>query len=64
MGKILIISILLFPFIAMAQQTDSLEVSRLNEDWIASYAKKDTTAMNRILAEDFRMISPNWKNSK
>ncbi len=61
MGRILIISILLFPFISMAQQKDSLEVSRLNQNWIASYAKKDTTAMNRILAEDFRMISPNWK---
>ncbi|HTE08924.1 MAG TPA: nuclear transport factor 2 family protein [Flavitalea sp.] len=61
MGRIFIISIFLVPFFSAAQQTDSLEVDRLNKDWIASYAKKDTSAMNRILAEDFRMISSNWK---
>ncbi|HTF31576.1 MAG TPA: nuclear transport factor 2 family protein [Flavitalea sp.] len=61
MGRFFIISILLIPFISLAQQTDSLEVSRLNKNWIASYAKRDTTTMNRILAEDFRMISPKGK---
>jgi len=61
MGRIFIISFFLFPFISVAQQTDSLEVARLNKNWIASYAERDTTAMNRILAEDFRMISPKGK---
>jgi ketosteroid isomerase-like protein len=62
MTRILLSLLLSFPFIGFtqqtAQQTDSAIVSKLNLDWIASYAKRDTTTMQRILADDFLLISP------
>lgn len=33
-------------------------VRQLNQEWIASYATRDTATMQRILADDFIMISP------
>jgi ketosteroid isomerase-like protein len=58
MTRLLPLLILCIPFMGFAQQTDSAIVSQLNRDWIASYAKRDTAAMQRILANDFLLISP------
>lgn len=58
MNRLFLSVMLLFPAAGFAQQTDSAIVNRLNQQWIASYAQKDTTAMQQILADDFLMISP------
>jgi ketosteroid isomerase-like protein len=70
MPRLLLSLVLSFPFICVAQQnseqnsrqtsqqSDSVIVSQLNLDWIGSYAKRDTATMQRILADDFLLISP------
>ena len=57
MPRLLLSLFLFIPFAGFAQQTDSAIVSQLNRNWIASYAKKDTAMMQRILASDFIMIT-------
>ena len=46
---------------AGAQASDRDIVAGLNRTWIASYEKKDTAAMERILAADFVMVNPAGK---
>jgi ketosteroid isomerase-like protein len=58
MTRLILTLFLCIPFVGFAQQTDSAIVSQLNRDWIASYAKRDTATMQRILANDFLQISP------
>ena len=53
-----VLSILLFQN-AFAQNKDVDELKKLNQDWIHSLLKKDTTTLSNILADDFILISPN-----
>ena len=46
---------------AGAQASDRDIVAGLNRTWIASYEKKDTAAIERILAADFVMVNPAGK---
>jgi len=44
---------------AFSQNKDVDELKKLNQDWIHSLLKKDTTTLSNILADDFILISPN-----
>ena len=43
---------------AFSQNKDIEELTRLNEDWLNSYQKKDAATLNKIFADDFVLISP------
>jgi hypothetical protein len=43
---------------AFSQNKAIEELTKLNQDWLNSYPKKDTAALNKILSEDFILISP------
>ena len=60
----LLLSILLTAIFqnAFSQNRDIEELTRLNQDWLNSYHKKDTATLNKIFADDFVLISP--KGSK
>src|SRR5215831_5920582 len=53
-----VLSMLLFQN-AFSQNKDVDELKKLNQDWIHSLIKKDTTTLSNILADDFILISPN-----
>ena|SRR5215469_10813130 len=53
-----VLSMLLFQN-AFSQNKDVDELKKLNQDWIHSLLKKDTTTLSNILADDFILISPN-----
>lgn len=55
---LVVISIFSFSVAGFSQTSDSSIVSRLNRQWIASFAIRDTAAMARILADDFILIGP------
>ena len=44
---------------AFPQFKDMEELKRLNRDWLNSYPTKDTATLNKILANDFILVSPN-----
>ena len=44
---------------AFPQNKDIEELTKLNKDWLNSYQTKDTATLNKILANDFILISPN-----
>ena len=46
---------------AFAQGDDSDVIKQMNNQWLQSYPKRDTTTLSRILAHDFVMISPTGK---
>ena len=56
----LLLSILLTTILqnAFSQNKDIEELTRLNQDWLNSYHKKDTATLNKIFADDFVLISP------
>jgi uncharacterized protein (TIGR02246 family) len=58
--KNLLLSILLAIIFqnAFSQNKDVEELTRLNQDWLNSYQKKDAATLNKIFAEDFILISP------
>lgn len=59
MPKLLVFILLMIIFInAFAQNKDIEELTRLNQDWLNSYIKKDTATLNKIFADDFILISP------
>ncbi|KAA2238897.1 nuclear transport factor 2 family protein [Chitinophaga agrisoli] len=58
MHHLFLLSLILIPFTSFGQESDSAIISRLNRNWIASYATKDTAAMQQILADDMIMIAP------
>lgn len=41
-----------------AQAKEMNELRKMNEDWIASYPKKDSATLNKIFADDFVLINP------
>ncbi|MES1218728.1 MAG: nuclear transport factor 2 family protein [Bacteroidota bacterium] len=41
-----------------SQNKDVHELTKLNQEWLNSYHKKDTATLNRIFADDFVLISP------
>lgn len=41
-----------------SRKDDREIIAELNRKWIASYATRDTTTIQRVLADDFIMISP------
>ena len=43
---------------AFSQNKDIEELTRLNQDWLNSYQKKDAATLNKIFADDFVLISP------
>lgn len=43
---------------AFSQTKDTEELTRINQDWLNSYPKKDASMLNKIFAEDFVLISP------
>ena len=43
---------------AFSQNKDIEELTRLNQDWLNSYQKKDAATLNKIFADDFLLISP------
>ena len=43
---------------AVSQSRDIEELKKLNEAWITSYPKKDTTTIGKILAPDFSLVNP------
>ena len=60
--KFLIFSCCILSSLASWAQTASDDINtvkKLNEDWIHSYPGKDTATMDRILADDLIMITPN-----
>lgn len=57
----LLLLLLVLPIAGFSQQSDSALVGELNRQWIASYATKDTATMQKILADDFVMISATGK---
>jgi ketosteroid isomerase-like protein len=61
MSRTFLVLFVFIPLFVSAQQNDSLIVSELNRNWIASYSTNDTAIMQRILADDFVMISPTGK---
>jgi ketosteroid isomerase-like protein len=71
MNRCLLYFFFLLPFVGIAQRaiaqpsnaqpSDSAIVSQLNQKWIASYATRDTAAMQEILANDFIIVVPNGK---
>jgi hypothetical protein len=56
----LLLSILLTTILGntFSQNKDIEELTRLNQDWLNSYHKKDTATLNKIFAYDFVLISP------
>ena len=56
----LLLSILLTAIFqnTFSQNRDIEELTRLNQDWLNSYHKKDTATLNKIFADDFVLISP------
>ena len=56
----LLLSILLTTILqnAFLQNKDIEELTRLNQDWLNSYHKKDTATLSKIFADDFILISP------
>ncbi|RPE08720.1 nuclear transport factor 2 family protein [Chitinophaga lutea] len=47
-------------FTASYAQTEDIAVLKQhNENWIGAYSKKDTAALNKIVADDLVMITPN-----
>ncbi len=56
----LFLSILLATFFqnAFSQNKDIEELTKLNQDWLNSYSKKDTATLARIFADDFVLVSP------
>lgn len=56
----LLLSILLATIFqnAFSQRKDIEELTKLNQDWLNSYPKKDTTTLAKIFADDFVLISP------
>lgn len=60
MNRIIIISLLTLSSMAgFAQSKDIETLKKMNSEWLGSYAKKDSITLNRILAKDFVLISPN-----
>ena len=43
---------------AFSQNKDIEELTKLNQDWLNSYPKKDTSTLAKIFADDFVLISP------
>jgi uncharacterized protein (TIGR02246 family) len=56
----LLLSILLVAIFqnAFSQNKDIEELTKLNQDWLNSYPKKDSATLAEIFAEDFVLISP------
>jgi len=42
----------------LSQTDDVKELTKLNQDWLDSYSKKDSTTLSKIFADDFVLISP------
>ena len=59
MSKLLLFILLTIVFQnAFSQNKDIEELTRLNQDWLNSYSKKDSATLNKIFADDFILISP------
>jgi len=46
-------------FNASGQSPDIETIKKLNEDWLSSIPKRDSSMLSKILADDFIMIGPN-----
>jgi hypothetical protein len=59
MVKFLFFILLTLIFQSANSQDNDVEVlTRLNQDWLNSYPKKDSTTLERIFADDFVLITP------
>jgi uncharacterized protein (TIGR02246 family) len=59
MCRSFIIILLTFIFAdAFSQNKNVTAITSLNQAWLNCYPKKDTAALNKILADDFVLISP------
>jgi uncharacterized protein (TIGR02246 family) len=58
--KKLLSSILLITIfkVAFSQNKDIEDLTKLNQDWLNSYPKKDSVTLAKIFADDFVLISP------
>jgi hypothetical protein len=58
MSKLLLLILLTVVFQnAFPQNKDIEELTRLNQNWLNSYSKKDTATLNKIFSDDFILIS-------
>ena len=44
--------------VGLSQKKDIEALTKLNQDWLNSYPKKDTATLAKIFADDFILISP------
>ena len=44
--------------VGLSQKRDIEALTKLNQDWLNSYPKKDTATLAKIFADDFILISP------
>ncbi|HJV20177.1 MAG TPA: nuclear transport factor 2 family protein [Sediminibacterium sp.] len=59
MTKVLLSILLLAIFqSAFSQDHEIEELKKLNQDWLNSYAKKDTATLSKVFADDFVLVSP------
>lgn len=58
MNFFLLLVVLLIGQFAFSQNKDVTALMGLNQAWLDCYPTRDTTTLGRILADDFRLISP------
>ncbi|HJT73762.1 MAG TPA: nuclear transport factor 2 family protein [Chitinophaga sp.] len=54
----LLFILLVIPRLGFSQEKDKQEILALNEQWLKSYAPRDTATLSRIFADDFILVSP------
>ncbi|WP_157309846.1 nuclear transport factor 2 family protein [Chitinophaga tropicalis] len=54
----LLLTLLILPLLSFSQEMDKQEILTLNEQWLKSYASRDTATLSRIFADDFILVSP------
>ncbi len=61
MKTFLLPAVLVFVFSlnSLAQSQDIEAIKKLNQDWLNSMPKRDSSTLSRILSDDFILIAPN-----
>jgi uncharacterized protein (TIGR02246 family) len=51
--------VIFFPFDSLGQSQDMETIKELNQDWLNSIPKRDSSVLSKILADDFILIGAN-----